>query len=116
MTGRRVLIVEDEFFIADDLVQALQDLGAEVLGPAPTRQQALDLLAGEERIDFAVLDVNLQGEGVFPVADALNARGVPFVIATGYARSTLPPRFQNVPHWEKPFDPDTLVRALASLN
>jgi CheY-like chemotaxis protein len=115
LKGCRVLVVEDEFFIADDLVQALQDLGAQVLGPVPTREQALEQLSAGGRIDLAVLDVNLQGEMAFPVADALSERGVPFVLATGYAQASLPPRFGHVPHWEKPFDPEALVRALSGL-
>jgi CheY-like chemotaxis protein len=114
LSGLRVLVVEDEFFIADDLLQALQEQGAQVLGPVQTKGQALALLSGSEQIDFAVLDVNLHGETDFCVADALSARGIPFVMATGYTRETLPPRFRHVPYWEKPYDPTALARSLST--
>jgi DNA-binding response OmpR family regulator len=111
LASRRVLVVEDEFFLADDMAAALRALGAEVVGPAPTRDMAMSLLAAE-RVDAAVLDMNLRGEMIFPVADALRARGVPFVFATGYDASATPPAYRDVPRWEKPFDPEELVRAL----
>ncbi|WP_424137929.1 response regulator [Roseomonas chloroacetimidivorans] len=116
LSGQRVLVVEDEFFVADDLATALSDLGAAVIGPVATAEGALALLSRTERIDLAVLDVNLRGDAAFPVADALNNRGVPFILATGYTQSALPARFMDVPHWEKPFDPRALVRALSALS
>ncbi len=115
LSGRRVLVVEDEFFVADDLVQALTRLGAEVLGPVPTRDEALDLLAAAEPIDLAVLDINLEDEAVYPVADLLSEQGVPFLFATGYSRALVPAQYQHVPRWEKPFDPQALVQALPRL-
>ena len=111
----RVLVVEDEFYLADDMALALQKLGAEVVGPVPTKDKALALLASEETIDAAVLDINLKGQAVYPVADALAERGVPFVFATGYDVATLPPDYQRVPLWEKPFKPENLAQALPSL-
>ncbi|GEO18118.1 response regulator [Microvirga aerophila] len=115
LTGRRVLVVEDEFFVADDLVQALTRLGAEVLGPVPTRDEALDLLATAEKIDLAVLDINLEDEAVYPVADLLAAQGVPFLFATGYSQAAVPTQYRHVPRWEKPFNPQTLADALPAL-
>ena len=115
LSGCRVLVVEDEYFIADDIARALGRLGAEVVGPVPDRDEALALLSSGERIDLAVLDINLHGEVVHPVADALQGQGVPFVFATGYDQSAVPDRHQDVPRWEKPFDPDALVRALPRL-
>lgn len=115
LSGRRVLVVEDEYFIADDIARALRRLGAEVVGPAPNREEALALLYSGERIDLAVLDINLHGKMVHPVADVLQERGVPFVFATGYDQSVLPERHQNTPRWEKPFDPNALVRTLPKL-
>ena len=111
----RVLVVEDEFYIADEMAQALQTLGAEVVGPVPTKDKALALLASEERIDAAILDINLKGQAVYPVADALAERGVPFVFATGYDQAAVPPPYQTVPRWEKPFDPKALAQALPSV-
>jgi CheY-like chemotaxis protein len=116
LSGRRVLIVEDEYFLADDLARSLARLGGEVVGPVPTREQALGLLSGPERIDLAVLDINLRGESAFPIADALAERGVPFLFATGYGQEAVPERFRHRPHWEKPFDPDDLARALPGLS
>jgi CheY-like chemotaxis protein len=113
LSGRRILVVEDEFFVADDLVQALTRLGAEVLGPVATREEALDLLSTGERIDLAVLDINLEDESVFPVADTLVEQGVPFLFATGYDQTAIPAQYQQVPRWEKPFAPEALAQALS---
>ena len=115
LAGCRVLVVEDEFYLADDLKRALMKLGAEVLGPVATQDEALGRMAGE-RVDLAVLDVNLRGEMAFSVADALTERAVPFVFATGYDASTLPPRHRDVPIWQKPFAVEELVRALPRLS
>jgi CheY-like chemotaxis protein len=113
LSGRRVLIVEDEYFVADDLGRALTQLGAEVLGPVATREEALELLSAGERIDLAVLDINLQGESVFPVADTLLEQGVPFLFATGYNQAAIPAQYQQVLRWEKPFAPEALAQALS---
>src|SRR4051794_39018019 len=87
---RRVLIVEDDTFLADEMARALRKLGADVVGPAPTLDKALTLLEAEP-VDVAVLDINLQRERAFPVAAALRAQGVPFVFTTGYGQGTIPP-------------------------
>jgi CheY-like chemotaxis protein len=105
----RVLVVEDEYFLADDMARALRKIGVEVVGPVGTRAQALDLLISGEQLAGAVLDINLRGENVFPVADALRARGLPFVFATGYEASSIPPEYRDVPRWEKPFKPHDLA-------
>lgn len=112
LKGRRVLVVEDEYFLADDMARALESLGAQVVGPVPTRERALALITSEA-LDAAVLDINLKGDAVFPVADALGARGVPYVFATGYDLSSLPEAYQAIPRWEKPFNPHELARALS---
>ena len=103
LSGRRVLVVEDEFFLADDLAQAVAQLGAE---------EALALLAAAGKVDLAVLDINLEDEAVFPVADVLAEQGVPFLFATGYDQASIPARYQHVPRWEKPFDPQSLAQVL----
>lgn len=112
LDGRRVLIVEDEFLLADDLSEALADLGATVLGPAPTVAEALALLSAGAEIDGALLDVNLGGEKVFPVADALEAQGIRFVFTTGYEAASIPSRYQHVARFEKPANMNALVRAI----
>lgn len=115
LDGRRVLVVEDEYLLADDLSNALMQTGAEVLGPVPSVEQAMSLIGTEDRIDAAVLDVNLRGDMVFPVADALAARGVAFAFATGYDRATLPDRFAAAPHVEKPFRSANIAAVLGPL-
>ena len=112
---RRVLVVEDEYFLADDIARALVRLGAETVGPVPTRAAALACLEGEGRIDACVLDINLRGEMAFAVADALLARGVPFMFATGYDQALVPAAYGHIRRWEKPFHPERLAQALQSL-
>ena len=112
MAGRRVLLVEDEYFIADDLVRLFEANGAEVIGPVATVDGALDLIAATDRLGGAVLDVNLQGEMAYPVADALVARGVPFVFATGYDEASIPASYAHITRCEKPVDPEKIAQAL----
>ena len=112
LAGRRVLLVEDEYFIADELQRLFEESGAEVLGPVPSVERALDLIAATPEIDGAVLDVNLRDVLVYPVADALQARGVPFVFATGYEKIMIPARYAGVQHCEKPFEAAQIAQAL----
>lgn len=81
--GSRVLVLEDEFLIAVDLVQMLEEIGMRVVGPAATIDAALDLVAAEP-VDVAILDLNINGRRSDPVAAALADRGIPFILATGY--------------------------------
>lgn len=111
LAGKRVLVVEDEYILADDLSLALEDASAEVVGPAPRTARALALL-GENDVDAAVLDINLGGEMSFTVADALATRGVPFLFTTGYDAAVLPDRFDHVVRCEKPVDMRQIMRAL----
>ncbi len=115
LARRRVLTVEDEYFIADELAEALQKAGATVLGPASSVEAALALLDGDAPPEAAVLDVNVAGEMVYPVADRLTARGIPFLFTTGYDRSALPERYARVRRLEKPFEPFEVLRALRQL-
>jgi CheY-like chemotaxis protein len=113
---RRVLIVEDDYLIAADLAYSLEDLGMEVVGPAPSVEAALQLLEDEgERLDGAVLDINLRDQRVYPVANALTARGVPFVFTTGYDAVTIPQAYAAAPRCEKPVDQRKLVRWLSDV-
>lgn len=112
LSGRNVLVVEDEYFLADDLAMSFRAQGASVVGPAASIDDALDLLDGGARVDGAILDVSLQGEKAFPVADLLLERNVPFVFSTGYDRSAIPARFAGVTLCEKPVDAAELARAL----
>lgn len=115
LQGRRILVVEDEYFLADDVRDALSEAGAEVLGPVPSVEEATALIAQEARIDAAVLDINLRGDLVFPVADALRARGVPFAFATGYDRWALPDRFADALRVEKPLQARNIASTLGPL-
>jgi CheY-like chemotaxis protein len=115
LKGRRVLIVEDEYFVADDIARALEKLGAVVVGPLASRDEALALFASQTPIDVAVLGINLRGEAIYPLADALRRRGVPFVFTTGYAEASVPEAYRSIQRWEKPFDADKLVEALPEL-
>lgn len=112
LAGRRVLLVEDDYFIVSDMQREFEDDGAEVLGPVSRVQEALDLIAASPEIDVAVLDINLHDEMVYPVADALRARGVPFVFATGYERTMIPARYADVALCTKPVLPREILRAL----
>lgn len=115
LDGLRVLVVEDEMLIAMDLENALEEAGANVVGLAATLDRAL-ILAERELPDAAVLDVDLKGQDVFPVADALLARGVPFLFHTGHAtRESLQVRYPGVPVLIKPTVVGTLVSTLCKL-
>lgn len=112
LSGRRVLLVEDEMMVAMLVEDMLSDFGCHVLGPAARLEEALRLAdAGE--IDVAILDVNLNGQETYPVADALAAKGVPFVFATGYGAGSLREAYRGRPTLQKPFQQRDLVRTLA---
>ena len=112
LAGRRILVVEDEWVIARETAKAFQKCGAEVVGPAATLDHALKLVDDLRPTDVAVVDINLRGEMAFPVADALEARGIRYVFATGYDGPIIPPRFAKILRCEKPADPRKIVKAL----
>ncbi len=120
MTGQekpdrlRVLVVEDEYFIADDIARALIRHGAEVVGPVPTVREAQALVVSQS-LDLAVLDINLRGELVYPLVAELTQRGVPVVFATGYDAAAIPADYGAIPSWSKPFDYNALAGVLPSL-
>ena len=108
LMGKRVLVVEDDYLLATDICRALNDLGATVLGPAPTPFYALSLL-GRRGVDTAVLDIRLHNSDVFEVADELLRRGVPMVFATAYGGGAIPARFRAIPQLDKPLDHSKLL-------
>lgn len=113
--GARVLVVEDEALTALALAQVLQDARYEVIGPVGRVQEAIDL-ARARPPDVAVLDVNLFGQPSFPVAEALDAMGVPFLFCTGYGSlDTADERMRRAPLLTKPVSPSRLAGALAAL-
>ena len=110
----RVLVVEDEFLIACDVMFALEQAGADVVGPATTVSAAMALLDAN-LIDAAVLDIDLRGNAVYPVADRLFDRGVPFVFATGYDVAQFDPRYAEIARFEKPFDSRRVAAAVMAM-
>ncbi|UOV06102.1 response regulator [Pseudoxanthomonas sp. F37] len=111
----RVFIVEDESMLVMLLEDLLPTLGYAVVGSAASVDQALAALDQAEA-DLAVIDVNLAGEPSFPVADALRARGVPFLFTTGYGQQGLPARFADAAVLAKPFRRQDIQDALAGLH
>lgn len=102
LVGRRILVVEDELLIAVLIEEFLQAHGCVVVGPASKLEAALRL-ADDEKLDAAILDVTIRGGTVYPVADRLRARGIPFVLASGYGDWALQPDYRNQPRLTKPF-------------
>lgn len=98
---KQILVVEDEFLIAIHVADIMADLGFRVIGPVGDVGQAL-ALAAEKPLVGAILDVNLSGQLVFPVATLLAARGVPFILTSGYDVSGLPAEWRNRPILRKP--------------
>jgi CheY-like chemotaxis protein len=114
LESRRILVVEDDHTIATNLAYSLQKLGATVVGPANSVASAMLLINGGETLDAAVLDVHLGSEKVFPVAEALLTRGIPFVFTTGYSASSIPTAFADQDLCEKPIDTRALSRMLSA--
>ncbi len=112
--GKRIFIVEDEFFLAWLLQDELQELGCEPLGPYTNIAKAIEA-SREQTFDVAILDINLNGEMVFPLADELASRGIPFVFMTGYASNQLPQSYRKISRLQKPFNPGDIGNALRRL-
>jgi CheY-like chemotaxis protein len=111
LNGLRVLVVEDEAAISLLLEDMLLDFGCEVIGPAARLTAALDAVA-HEAIDLAILDVNVAGEPIYPVADALAERAVPFVFSTGYGSAGIKDAYRDRPVLQKPFAQHDLKQKL----
>ena len=116
LSGRRVLVVEDESLVAMLLETILEDMGCTPVGPASNVDEGEAIARDTVNLDAALLDVNLAGRQVFPVAAVLKARGVPFVFSTGYGESGLPDEWRGNPTIQKPFTEaavrDALMQAL----
>lgn len=110
--GRRILIVEDEYFVADDLATDLRALGADIVGPVGSVAEAIDLVRANPHLDGAVLDINLHGQMSYPVAAMLRAAGTPFLFATGYDSWTVNDTYRGIVRHEKPVRPCDVVKAL----
>lgn len=114
LSGRRVLIVEDRYLIAAEISDQVRRLGAEVLGPAPSIAVATEILR-DEVPDVALLDVNLDGEAVFPLAEALTRTATSIVFVTGYNDDLLPAAWRGRTRLTKPLDPKLLRETLFHL-
>ena len=111
--GRRVLVVEDDFLVSLTTVDFLESIGCEVVGPAARLATAFEL-SQSESLDAAVLDLNIAGDMVWPVAEVLRRRGVPFIFLSAHPRlSEIPIPFAAVPRLEKPLEQNRLLRQLS---
>lgn len=111
LSGLRILVVEDEAAISLLLEDMLLDFGCEVIGPAARLSAALDAVA-REQVDLAILDVNVAGEPIYPVAEALAQRSIPFVFSTGYGSAGIRDAFRDRPVLQKPFAQHDLKQKL----
>jgi CheY-like chemotaxis protein len=114
LQGVRVLVVEDEYLVAILIEEILESAGCIVMGPIPRLLEALEAVDHDD-YDAAVLDVNLAGERINPVADALSQRNVPFMFVTGYGANALPREYAARPHIGKPFRMAELLGALSKM-
>jgi DNA-binding response OmpR family regulator len=112
LEGVRVLVVEDDYLVSLLLEDVLTSTGCVVLGPVPRLADALDV-AAKEHCDVAVLDVNLAGESVYPVAAVLSERNVPLVFVTGYGYDAIPREYAGQPRIAKPFSAEQLSGAIS---
>jgi DNA-binding response OmpR family regulator len=107
----RVLIVEDEYYLAADLAKALVERGVEVVGPVGTVADAIAAIDSTQ-VDHAVLDMNLRGNMGDEIAKRLDSEGIPYTIATGYSGESLPAQLRDKRRVEKPFRPEVLARMI----
>jgi CheY-like chemotaxis protein len=115
LLGYRILVVEDDFLVAEVLTDMLTDAGAEIVGPFGWVNEAVDAVKeANGDLDCAVLDINLHGDKSYPIADELKARAVPIVFVTGYAGETIPDTYRASPRCGKPFDQERLIALLAA--
>jgi CheY-like chemotaxis protein len=114
MTGKRILVIEDEYLVALEMQSVLADAGFAEVEYAATEREALARIE-EGGWDAAIADANLNGRGISRIAAALTEHGVPFMIVTGYARESLPPEVAHVPFLDKPFHAPRLVQTVSRL-
>jgi len=110
----RVLIAEDEFLVGIQLEEDLRSAGCSIVGPFTTLEAATRA-ARSERFDLAILDINLNGDMVYPLADEFLARGVPFIFLSGYVAADLPARFRRSPRLTKPHNPAALSKEIRTV-
>jgi CheY-like chemotaxis protein len=114
LEGRRILVIEDSPVVALACEDMLRDMGCVPVGPAINMAAALQL-AADEQLDAAVVDINIRGGKVFPVLKVLAGRGIPFLLASGYADWSMPEEWLDRPRLAKPFSPNLLRESLLLL-
>jgi CheY-like chemotaxis protein len=114
LEGRRVLVVEDQYLVAEEMRRMVTGLGGQVIGPVARAQPALEAL-DSERVDLALLDINLGPDDAYPLAQELIRRDVPFIFATGAEPWVVPEAFRGVPRLDKPLTPRALADAVQRL-
>jgi CheY-like chemotaxis protein len=114
LSGKRILVVEDSPVVGPFTADLLGDLGCQVVGPAPNMAAGRELIEVAD-FDAAIIDVHIRGERVFPLCDALEAKGVPFVLTSGYADWTMPDKWRDRPRLQKPYTIDDVSEALAGI-
>jgi DNA-binding response OmpR family regulator len=114
LRNRRILVIEDDYWVAQVLVDVLAEAGAQVIGPLGWIEEALAFIGShKDAFDSAVLDLNLHGTKSYPIADALMAQQVPFIFTTGYGTAGIDPPYDEHPRCPKPFNRNALLAALA---
>jgi CheY-like chemotaxis protein len=111
---KRVLVVEDSPVVAPFTADLLEELGYSVIGPAPNMAAARELIEAQA-FDVAIMDIHIRGERVFPLCDALAAKGVLFLLTSGYADWQIPEKWEDRPRLQKPYTIDAVEAALAGL-
>lgn len=114
LDARRILLVEDSPVLGELVREMLADMGCEVVGPIGNMAYALEA-AAREPIDAAVIDLNIRGGKVYPVARTLDRRGIPFLVVSGYGDWTMPAEWRERPRLVKPFTPEALGAALKAM-
>ena len=114
LEGRRILVIEDSPVVAAACEDMLRDMGCVPVGPAINMAAALQL-AADEQVEAAVVDINIRGGKVFPVLRVLGDRGIPFLLASGYADWSMPEEWRDRPRLAKPYSPNLLRQSLLDL-
>ena len=114
LAGRRILVVEDEYFIAEEIRVLLSELGATVIGPLPDQFDAIAILSDTD-VDCAVLDIDIGGRAVFPLIRELRQRDVPWLFVSGYSEALVPEHLRGRAHLEKPVAADALAASIQGL-
>ncbi len=112
LAGKKILVVEDEYLLAEDVCEVLRDCGAEIVGPVSRLEEGIALAENVKALDCAVLDLNLNGKSAVEIARTLARNKVGFVFVTGYDAGGVAPEFEDTPRLVKPFDKTKLCHAV----